>query len=201
MAHSETASPIEMTGRPYGYARVSTADQALTVQRAALLAAGVPESLIFAETASGTTTEGRDELARLMVHLRPGDVLHVTRIDRLARSMHDFARLAHDLKSQGVGLRVIQQGIDTTQGGPVGALTMNLLAAFAQFETEIRRERQMEGIAKAKGAGKYRGRKPLPITPEEVKELRDFGLGPSAIAHKLRISRASVYRLLEPKPR
>ena len=72
---------------------------------------------------------------------------------------------------------------------------MNLLAAFAQFETEIRRERQMEGIAKAKGAGKYKGRKPLPITPEEVKELREFGLGPSAIARKLRISRASVYRL------
>ena len=70
-----------------------------------------------------------------------------------------------------------------------------------QFETEIRRERQMEGIAKAKGAGKYKGRKPLPITTDEVRELRDFGLGPSAIARKLRISRASVYRLLEPKPR
>ena len=72
MEQSLPASPIEMTGRPYGYARVSTADQDLTVQRAALLAAGVPEGLIFAETASGTTTDGRDELARLMVHLRPG---------------------------------------------------------------------------------------------------------------------------------
>ena len=200
MEQSLTANSIEMTGRPYGYARVSTADQDLTVQRAALLAAGVPDALIFAEKASGTTTDGRDELALLMVHLRPGDVLHVTRIDRLARSMHDFARIAHDLKSRGIGLKVIQQGIDTTQGGPVGALTMNLLAAFAQFETEIRRERQMEGIAKAKGAGKYKGRKPLPITPDEVKGLRDFGLGPSAIARKLNISRASVYRLLEANP-
>ena len=70
-----------------------------TFQREALLAAGVPDALIHAETASGTTTDGRDELARLMVHLRPGDVLHVTRIDRLARSMHDFARIAHDLKA------------------------------------------------------------------------------------------------------
>ena len=72
MEHSTIANSIEMTGRPYGYARVSTADQDLTVQRAALLAAGVPEGMIFGETASGTTTDGRDELARLMVHLRPG---------------------------------------------------------------------------------------------------------------------------------
>ena len=171
------------------------------MQREALLASGVPDALIPADTASGTTTDGRGELGRLMVHLRPGDVLHVTRIDRLARSMHDFARIAHDLKSRGIGLKVIQQGIDTTQGGPVGALTMNLLAAFAQFETEICREWQMEGIAKAKGAGKYKGRKPFPITTEEVKELREIGLGPSAIARKLRISRASVYRLLDAKPR
>lgn len=197
MHNSSNADPIQITGRLYGYARVSTADQDLTVQREALLAAGVPDALIHAEKASGTTTDGRDELARLMVHLRPGDVLHVTRIDRLARSMHDFARIAHDLKSRGIGLKVILQGIDTTQGGPVGALTMNLLAAFAQFETEIRRERQMEGIAKAKGAGKYKGRKPLAVAPDEVKSLREFGLGPSAIARKLKISRASVYRLLD----
>ena len=78
--------------------------------------------------------------------------------------MHDFSRIAHDLKKGGIGLQVIQQGIDTTIGGPLGALTMNLLAAFAQFETEIRREKQMEGISKAKAAGLYKGRKPS-VTP------------------------------------
>ena len=138
MEHSHAASSIEMTGRPYGYARVSTADQDLTLQREALLAAGVPDALIHAETASGTTTDGRDELARLMVHLRPGDVLHVTRIDRLARSMHDFARIAHDLKSRGIGLKVIQQGIDTTQGGPVGALTTLSAPAGSAARTRLR---------------------------------------------------------------
>ena len=196
MEQSWIAEPIEMTGSPYGYARVSMAAHDLSLQKTALLDAGVPEALIFAEMASGNNTVDRHELARLMVHLRAGDVLHVTRVDRLARSMREFARIAHDLKCRGIGLKVVQQGIDTTQGGAVGALTMNLLATFAQFENETRRERQMEGIAKAKNAGKYKGRKPLPITPGEVKGLREFGLGPSTIASKLNISRASVYRRL-----
>ena len=73
-----------------------------------------------------------------MVHLRPGDVLHVTRIDRLARSMHDFARIAHDLKSRGIGLTVIQHGIDTTQGGPVGALTTLSAPAGSAARTRLR---------------------------------------------------------------
>jgi DNA invertase Pin-like site-specific DNA recombinase len=192
--HIEDA--IRATGKAFGYARVSTADQDLSIQRQALLDAGVPEALIFSETASGTSTDGRDELARLLAMLRGGDVLHVARIDRLARSMHDFARIAHDLKSRGVGLRVTQQGIDTTVGGPVGALTMNLLAAFAQFETEIRRERQLEGISKAKMAGVYKGRKPN-VSRAQVKELRDMGFGPSQIARKLNCGRTTVYRVLE----
>jgi DNA invertase Pin-like site-specific DNA recombinase len=155
----------------------------------------VPDALIFAEKASGATTEGRDELTRLLAMMRKGDVLHVVRIDRLARSMHDFSRIAHDLKKRGIGLKVIQQGIDTTTGGTVGALTMNLLAAFAQFETEIRRERQSEGIARAKAAGAYKGRKRT-VTADEVRALRDLGLGPSAIARKLGCGRSTVYRAL-----
>jgi DNA invertase Pin-like site-specific DNA recombinase len=196
MAQKTSGAAIQATGKAFGYARVSTTDQDLSIQRQALLDAGVPEALIFAEKASGTTTDGRDELARLLAMLRAGDVLHVARIDRLARSMHDFARIAHDLKERGIGLRVVLQGIDTTIGGPVGALTMNLLAAFAQFETEIRRERQMEGIARAKAAGAYKGRKPS-VSAESVRELHNMGLGPSAIARKLGCGRTTVYRLLD----
>jgi len=196
MVQIDIEDAIRATGKAFGYARVSTADQDLSIQRQALLDAGVPEALIFSEKASGTSTDGRDELARLLAMLRAGDVLHVARIDRLARSMHDFARIAHDLKKRGVGLKVTQQGIDTTMGGPVGALTMNLLAAFAQFETEIRRERQMEGIAKAKAAGAYKGRKPS-VSAEQVRELLGKGLGPSQIARKLNCGRTTVYRLMD----
>lgn len=115
------------------------------------------------------------------------NVLHVTRIDRLAKSMHDFARIAHDLKSKpGYRLEGDPAGDRHEQRGPVGALTMNLLAAFAQFETEIRRERQMEGIAKAKGAGKYKGRKPLPITTEEVSTGNRAGPPPSRASSEYR---------------
>ncbi len=199
MVQIDLEDAIHATGKSFGYARVSTSDQDLSIQRQALLEAGVPEALIFSEKASGTSTDGRDELIRVLSMVRAGDVLHVTRIDRLARSMHDFARIAHDLKKQGVGLRVTQQGIDTTVGGPVGALTMNLLAAFAQFETEIRRERQLEGIAKAKAAGAYKGRKPS-VSVDQVRDLQRTGLGPSEIARKLKCGRTTVYRLLESVP-
>jgi DNA invertase Pin-like site-specific DNA recombinase len=183
-------------GRKWGYCRVSTEDQDLQVQLADLTAAGVPEPFIFAEKKTGTTTEGREELARLLALVAAGDVVHVTRIDRIARSMTDFANIAADLKARGVGLKVIKQGIDTSAGGLAGELTMNILAAVAQFETALRRERQMEGIAKAKEAGVYRGRKPK-IKPDEVRELHASGMGPAAIARQLGIARCSVYRALQ----
>ena len=189
------SQPIELTGKAYGYARVSVGAQDLTEQRAALLSAGVPDEMIVAETVSSSVD--RLELTQLMLRLRPGDILHVTRVDRLVRYMRDFARIAHDLKRRGIGLRVVQQGIDTTQGGVVGANTLRLLEAFAQFEWASRRERQMEGIEKAKQAGKYKGRKPLSINPREVNNLRARGLHPCTIASQLNISRASVYRLLK----
>jgi DNA invertase Pin-like site-specific DNA recombinase len=188
-------------GRKWGYARVSSTDQDLSVQEADLKAAGV--DLIFAEKKSGTTTEGREELEKLLKIAGKGDAIYVTRIDRLARSMQDFANMAADLKARGVGLVVIKQNIDTREPEE-GAdavtkatreLTMNLLAAFAQFETALRRERQMEGIAKAKLEGVYKGREPK-IDPAKVKELHEGGMGPAAIAKQLRIARCSVYRAL-----
>ena len=173
------------------YARVSSSGQSLEVQLEQLRAAGAEE--IFQEKRSGTTTEGREQLEAALRFLRKGDVFLVTRLDRLARSMTDLRKIADMLTEKGVGLRVLQQGsIDTTRSD--GRLLLNILASFAEFETDIRRERQMDGIAKAKAAGKYRGRK-ASINPAEIAALKDAGLGASAIARKLGIGRASVYRV------
>lgn len=140
----------------YGYARVSTTDQDLTLQIASLKAAGC--EVVRAEKVSGTSTLGRDELALLLEFIRDGDTLVVTRIDRLARSIADLQDIVRKLKSKGASLKATEQAFDT--GSIYGELTMNLLGVFAQFETQLRRERQMEGIAKAKAEGVYKGRKP-----------------------------------------
>lgn len=181
--------------KQFGYARVSSTDQDLTVQREALVAAGVPEALIFAEKASGTKTEGRPELARVLAILSSGDVLIVTRIDRLARSMKDFVTIVSDLKARGIGFRCTEQAIDTT--GAAGALTMHILAACAEFETQLRRERQLEGIARVKrdAPEKYAGRKPS-VDRSKVHELKAAGKGPTEIARELGCNPSTVHRLL-----
>lgn len=180
-------------GRVWGYARVSTIDQDTSIQRAALIAAGVPANLLFEEKASGTNLDGREKLSQLLRIIEPGDVLVVTRIDRLARSMRDFANVIHDLRSRGIALRVTEQNIDTS--GAAGTLMMNMLAAFAEFETQLRAERQREGIAKAKARGTYRGRKRT-VMPDEVLRLTAEGNGPAAVARALGCSRQAVYRVL-----
>jgi len=176
----------------YGYARVSTTDQDLGLQHAALRAAGC--EVIRAETASGTRRDGRTELQTLLDFLHRGDTLVVTRIDRLARSLKDLQDLVHELKGRGVTLRATEQPVDT--GTAAGKAFLDMLGVFAEFETNLRRERQLEGIAAAKGRGVYKGRKPS-IDPAEVRRLREMeGLGPAAIAKRLGIGRASVYRVL-----
>ena len=176
----------------YGYARVSTIDQDLRLQRAALKAAGC--DVIRAEKASGSRRDGRTELKVLLDFVQPGDTLYVTRIDRLARSMKDLQDIVHELKSRGVALRATEQPIDT--GTAAGKAFLDMLGVFAEFETNLRRERQLEGIAAAKARGVYKGRKAA-IDPAAIRVLRDQEkLGPSAIAKRLGIGRASVYRLL-----
>jgi DNA invertase Pin-like site-specific DNA recombinase len=176
----------------YGYARVSTIDQDLTVQRQALRAAGC--SVVRAEKASGSRRDGRTELQVLLDFVQPGDTLVVTRIDRLARSLKDLQDIVHELKSRGVALRAIEQPVDTSTAS--GKAFLDMLGVFAEFETNLRRERQLEGIAQAKARGVYRGRKPS-IDMAEIKRLRQQdGLGPTAIARRLGIGRASVYRAL-----
>lgn len=175
-----------------GYARVSTDDQNCDVQEAALRAAGC--SIIRSEKKSGTTTNGRGELETVLSFLRPGDTLMVTRIDRLARSVADLETIVSALKEKGAFLRATEQPIDTST--PAGVAFLQMLGVFAQFETAIRRERQMEGISKAKAAGVYKGRKPS-VPVDEVHRLKAEGVKPAEIARTLKIGRASVYRALE----
>ncbi|MBP1806955.1 recombinase family protein [Rubellimicrobium aerolatum] len=176
----------------YGYARVSTTDQDLSLQEAALRAAGC--QVIRAEKKTGTSREGRAELELLQQFLRPGDTLVVTRIDRLARSVKDLQDLVHELKGRGVSLRATEQPVDTSTAA--GKAFLDMLGVFAEFETNLRRERQMEGIQAAKARGVYTGRKPK-IDPEEVRRLHaEERLSPTAIAKHLGIARSSVYRFL-----
>ncbi len=176
----------------YGYARVSTTDQDLDIQLNALKAAGA--TIIRAEKVTGTKLAGRSELRTLLDFIRAGDVLMVTRIDRLARSIGDLAGIVRELETKGASLKATEQPIDTNTAA--GKAFLGMLGVFAEFETNIRKERQLEGIAKAKDAGVYTGRKPS-IDPTEVRRLRDNeALGPTEIAQRLGIGRASVYRIL-----
>jgi DNA invertase Pin-like site-specific DNA recombinase len=177
----------------YGYARVSTTDQNLTLQEEALQAAGC--EVIRAEKGSGTSTEGRTELQTLIDFARTGDSIVVTRIDRLARSVADLAAIVHQLEQKGVSLRATEQLIDTSTAA--GRCFLQMLGVFAEFETAIRKERQMEGISKAKAEGRYKGR-PASIDAETVRKLHEGGMRPAHIAKHLGIGRASVYRALEP---
>lgn len=175
-----------------GYARVSSTGQSLDVQLDKLRAAGAEE--VFAEKRSGTTGTERVELDAALRFARKGDVLLVTRMDRLARSVSDLRTLVDGLSDRGVGFRVLDQAsVDTTT--PNGRLMLNMLAAFAEFETDLRKERQREGIEKARERGVYKGR-PATLSREDVAALRAEGVGPTEIAKRLGIGRASVYRLL-----
>ncbi len=176
----------------YGYARVSTTDQDLTVQREALERAGC--EIIREEKVSGTSRQGREELKTLLEFLREGDTLIVTRLDRLARSMDDLSSIAKELQDKGVALKATEQPVDTSNAA--GKAFFQMLGVFAEFETNLRKERQLEGIAKAKAAGVYKGRK-ASIDVDEVKRLREEeGLGATEIANRMGIARTSVYRVL-----
>lgn len=182
-----------MTGKAFGYCRVSTTDQDLTVQREALVKAGVPEALIFGERVSGTSTDGRDELKRVLAILGKGDTLVVTRLDRLGRSLRDLANIAAEIEDKGASLKVTEQSVDTSTSA--GKAFFGMLATFAQFETDVRRERQLEGIAKAKADGAYTGRKKT-IDDCEVRRLAAEGVRPFEIRDRLGISKSAVFRAL-----
>ena len=178
-----------------GYARTSTADQlaGLEAQARDLLAAGAERT--FSERVSSVVA--RPQLVECLAFLRAGDVLCVTKPDRLARSTADLLAIEADLTRRGVGLMVLSMGgltLDTRS--PTAKLMLTMLAAVAAFERELMLERQREGIAKAKAEGKYLGRKAT-IAPSDVLALQAQGIGPAAIARQLGVARSSVYRVIE----
>ena len=176
-----------------GYARTSTADQiaGFDAQIQELKAAGCQK--MFQEQVSSVGK--RAQLEAVLEYVREGDVLVVTKLDRLARSMADLMVMIQTLDHKAVGLRVLNLGMDTHT--PTGKLMLTMLGGVAQFEREMMLERQREGVARAKAAGKYKGRKPIaPEQRAEVVRLAGLGLTKAGIARKLGLGEASVYRIL-----
>jgi DNA invertase Pin-like site-specific DNA recombinase len=177
-----------------GYARTSTVEQiaGLEAQDWELREAGVEK--VFSERVSSIAK--REQLEAALEFSRKGDVLVVTKLDRLARSMADLVAITSKLKAKGIELQILAMNLDTTT--PTGKLMLNLMGSFAEFEREIMLERQREGVARAKAEGKYRGRVPTARRKgAEVIQLRDQGVRPEEIAERLGISRASVFRVLK----
>jgi DNA invertase Pin-like site-specific DNA recombinase len=177
-----------------GYARTSTVEQiaGLDAQDGELRAAGVEK--VFSERVSSVAK--REQLEAALDFCRQGDLLVVTKLDRLARSMTDLVAITSKLKAKGIELQVLAMALDTST--PTGKLMLNLMGSFAEFEREIMLERQREGVARAKAEGKYRGRVPTAQRKSsEVVQLRGQGVKPEEIAARLGISRASVFRVLK----
>ena len=174
-----------------GYARVSTQDQDMTVQRERL---GACEKL-FEETASGANDK-RPQLQACLAFLREGDTLLVTRLDRLARSTLHLCQIADLLARKGVHLHVLDQEVNTHT--PTGRLLFGMLSVIAQFELELRAERQREGIEKAKRAGVHFGRtKALShLQAEELRRLRAEGVTLATLMRRFGIGKTAVYRYL-----
>ena len=161
------------------------------VQNDALVAAGCEK--LFAEKESGTSTDKRTALADALDFIREGDIFMVTRIDRLARSVADLEAIVATVKAKAAYLRAVEQPIDTST--PAGTAFLQMLGVFAQFETALRKDRQAEGIAKAKAEGRYKGRVPT-VDVSAVRAMSAEGTRPVDIARRLGIGRASVYRAL-----
>jgi DNA invertase Pin-like site-specific DNA recombinase len=174
-----------------GYARVSSTGQSLDIQEAALREAGCDK--IFAEKKSGRKASDREHLALALDFIREGDTLVVTKLDRLARSVIDLHQIVARMTEKGVAFRVLQQsGIDTSTS--TGKLTLAVLAAVAEFEADIRAERQKDGIEAAKAKGVYKGR-PATIDAAAIKSALAGGESPAALAKRLGVARSTVYRL------
>jgi DNA invertase Pin-like site-specific DNA recombinase len=151
----------------------------------------MPSEKVFSEPVSSVARQGTLEPA--LVDYREGDVLVVTKLDRLARSMANLVAIISRLKARGVALNILATQLDTTT--PTGKLMLNLMGSFAEFEREIMLERQREGVAKAKAEGKYKGRVPTAQRrASEVVQLRRQGVKAEEIAAQLGISRASDQR-------
>ena len=180
-------------GKMFGYARVSSAEQNLDSQIAALEEAGC--SLVRYEKLTGTKLDGRDELDLLMKIADAGDVICITRLDRLARSLRDLHTICARLDEMGAGLKVLEQPIDTTTAE--GRLFFNMLGAFAEFETDLRRARQRDGIEAAKCRGAYKGHPPK-IDNAAILAAHEAGAKVPELVASFGVSRRSIYRAISP---
>ncbi len=182
-----------MANETLGYARVSTTDQDPQLQLDALAAVGCDR--VYTDHASGAAA-ARPELDRLLDRARDGDTIVVWRLDRLGRSTRHLIELVAQLEERGIGLRSLNEQIDTTTAN--GRLIFTIFAALAEFERGLLSERTRAGLAAARAKGRTGGR-PRMLTPQARQtaiDLRDTGRGVAEIAETLRVSRATVYRAL-----
>ena len=180
-----------------GYARTSTLEQIAGFESQLRDLAGAGCEKVFQEQVSSVAD--RPQLMAALDYLREGDVLVVTKLDRLARSVVHLGQIIETLTHKGVGLRILAIGLDTTTA--TGKLILHMLGAVAEFERSMMKERQVEGIAKAKLEGKYKGRAPTARRQSaDVLRMRAEGQGAAEIAKRLGLHRASVYRILGDAP-
>ena len=173
-----------------GYARVSSVGQNLESQLIALKEYGCEK--IFQEKVSGTSTKGREQLKEMLNFVRESDEVVFTRTGRVARSVLDLQLIVRELTEKGVSLTATEQPISTKDA--TSKCFLDMLSVFAEFETNLRKERQMDGIKANKDKFKGRGQT---IDVERIKTLKNEGLGATAIAKNMGIDRTSVYRLLK----
>lgn len=176
-----------------GYARVSSIGQSLEIQLDKLTAAGCER--IYREKLSGTK-KARPEYKACMSYLREGDTLVITRLDRLARSVHELVNISQRFEEEGIHLHVLDQHIDTST--PTGKLTFTLLAAIAEFETQLRAERQKEGIEKARRNDVKFGRPKLSDYAKEelIRQERAQGRSIGELMKTHKLGRTTIYRIL-----
>ena len=175
-----------------GYARVSTREQSLDIQLEKLQRC----DKVFSEKKSGTSTKNREAFKLCLNYLREGDQLIVTRLDRLARSVNDLSKLTEMFQKEGIDLVVLDQCIDTSTS--TGKLLFHMLGAIAEFENDLRKERQIEGIEKAQRKGIRFGAKDK-LTQEQLKQLwqdKEAGEGTEQLCKKYNLSKSSIFRLL-----
>jgi len=174
-----------------GYARVSTLDKDLDTQLDRLRAEGC--AIVRSEKVSGASRDGRAELATVIEFLRPGDELVVTRLDRLGRDTRDVLNFIHECEQREAFVTVLDPHVSTR--GEMGHIVLTVLGMVAQMERRFIKERQREGIERAKAEGVYRGGQPR-LDRARIAALHDEGHGPAAIAKAVGCSRMQVYRIL-----
>jgi DNA invertase Pin-like site-specific DNA recombinase len=183
-----------------GYARISTSEQLADLQHDALAAAGVPADKVFTDTASGRL-DRRPQLDALLAYAREGDTIVVWRLDRLGRSIKHLIELATVLEERGIGLRSLQEQIDTTTAN--GRLVFHVFGALAEFERSLLSERTRAGLAAARARGRRGGRPPT-VTPDKLELARrlvdERKMTMQQIADALGVGRSTLYRALDTAP-